>query len=75
MNNKINTVDLVANVRAAVYATAAPGRYLIAVEECHGGIWEHAGDAGTTYVDPFDDVAIYSICFFMFSDYWEDQND
>lgn len=71
----VHTVPLVANVRAAVYTTAAPGRYLIAVEECHGGIWEPAGDAGTTSVDPFDDVAIYSICFFMFSDYWEDQND
>lgn len=71
----IHTVELVANVRAAVYTTAAPGRYLIAVEECHGGNWKPAGDAGTTPVDPFDDVAIYSICFFMFSDYWEDQND
>ena len=67
----LHTVDLVPNVRAAVYTTAAPGRYLIAVEERHGGIWATAGDAGTTSVDPFDDVAIYSICFFMFSDYWE----
>lgn len=71
----VHTVALVDNVRAAVYTTAAPGRYLVAVEECHGGIWETAGDAGTTSVDPFDDVAIYSICFFMFSDYWKDQND
>lgn len=69
----LHTVDLVANVRAAVYTTAAPGRYLVAVEECNGGVWEPAGDAGTTSVDPFDDVAIYSICFFMFSDYWEDE--
>lgn len=66
----VHTVPLVHNVRAAVYTTPTPGRYLIAVEECHGGIWEPAGDAGTTGVDPFDDVAIYSICFFMFSDYW-----
>lgn len=72
MINKINTVPLVNNVRAAVYTTAAPGRYLVAVEEYHGGRWEPAGDAGTTSVDPFDDVAIYAICFFMFSDYWED---
>lgn len=67
----VHTVALVDNVRAAVYATAAPGHYFIAVEECHGGIWGPAGDAGTTSVDPFDDVAIYSICFFIFSDYWE----
>ena len=46
MNNLVHTVPLVPNVRAAVYPTAAPGRYLIAVEECHGGIWEPAGDAG-----------------------------
>ena len=67
----VDTVPLVANVRAVVYTTAAPGRYLVAVEECHGGRWERAGDAGTTSIDPFDDVAIYSICYFMFSDYWE----
>lgn len=29
----VYTVALVPNVRAAVYTTAAPGRYLIAVEE------------------------------------------
>lgn len=67
----LHTVALVPNVRAAVYTTAAPGRYLVTVEEYHGGRWEPAGDAGATSADPFDDVAIYSICYFMFSDYWE----
>ena len=36
----VHTVPLVNNVRAAVYTTAAPGRYLVAVEEYHGGLWE-----------------------------------
>lgn len=33
MINPVHAVALVPNVRAAVYTTAAPGRYLIAVEE------------------------------------------
>lgn len=75
MNSPVHTVPLVANVRAAVYPTAAPGRYLLAVEEYHGGRWEPAGDAGVLALDPLDDTRIIEECRFMFSDYWRPDND
>lgn len=68
----VHTVALVANVRAAVYTTAAPGAYLLAVEEYHGGTWQAAGDAGAFVFDPLDDARILEECRFMFSDYWSE---
>lgn len=69
----VHTVDLVPNVRAAVYHTQKC--YLLNVEEYHGGHWEDAGSAGAWPFNPLDDARIIEECRFMFSDYWRSDND